>query len=440
MQYTMLLKGASPMANRIATAKDTVDRTPDAVATRGHDSVRTIALWSHIILLFAAILSGCAMQVEPGSESEDNETSGAGSAGAAGAVGAAWDGVGATGAGTGGAWDSAVAAAGAGSALNGAGGTPTGTGGTVGVAGMPAVMPLVPDPGEATGGNSAVGAPGQPADVVNSFVCPGGSIVPGFNTLMVNGRARTFVADFPADPTRPMGILFSWHGYNQAEGQHHDASNLNPNGNPDLPVVVITPDDLDFELPVGLDWQLDEGSVATNVDLQFFEAMVGCLNEQYDIDPARIHSLGYSAGSVMTALLHSVYPTIVRSVICISGMWFNDQAEIDAIIFAGLVLSPTWPPLRPEDAGTILLTHGGLTDIAAVIINLETMAQRAFPFLAQANRVVVDCAHNNGHTGSPDVGADVISRFISENPSDRPSPYLSGGYVGWPGSCALRLP
>jgi poly(3-hydroxybutyrate) depolymerase len=276
--------------------------------------------------------------------------------------------------------------------------------------------------------------------MVDAFTCPGGNIGPGTNTLMVRGRQRTFVADFPANPTRRMGILFSWHGYNQAEGQHRTASNLQPDGDPALPVVVITPDDVDFELPVGLDWQLDEGSVDKNVDLQFFEAMVGCLNQQYDIDPARIHSLGYSAGSVMTALLHSVYPRLVRNVICISGMWFNDQKEIDAIIFAGAVLKPTWPALRQEDGGTILLTHGGLTDIAAVIINLETMAQNAFPFLAQAGRVVVDCAHNNGHTGSPDVGPSVISRFISVNPSDIPSPYLSGGYSGFASSCKLRLP
>ena len=142
----------------------------------------------------------------------------------------------------------------------------------------------------------------------------------------------------------------------------------------------------------------------------------------------------------MTALIHSAYPKIVRTIICISGMWFNDQAEIDNILFAGIVLHPTWLALKPEDHGTVLLTHGGVTDIAAVIINLEAMAQSAFPFLAAADRVVVDCAHNNGHTGSPDVGPDVISDFISENPSNIDSPYRTGGYAGWPSSCQLRLP
>jgi predicted esterase len=276
---------------------------------------------------------------------------------------------------------------------------------------------------------------------VDSFTCPEGSIVSGTNTLMVNGMARTLVADFPTDTNARMGILFSWHGYNQPEGEHRTSTNLNPNGNPALPVVVITPDDVDFELPIGLDWQLDEGTVEKNVDLQFFEAMVGCLNAQYDIDPTRIYSLGYSAGSVMTSLIHSVYPRIVRVVVCISGMWFSDPAQGTLIsLGGGSLLMPTWPALHPEDTGTVLLTHGGATDIAAGIINLEAMAQAAFPFLKAANRVVIDCPHNSGHVGNPEITPPIISKFISDNPTDELSPYLAGGYAGFPASCTLRLP
>lgn len=281
----------------------------------------------------------------------------------------------------------------------------------------------------------------EAAKVVAAFSCPDGeNIVAGSNTLIVNGLARTLIADFPADPSAPMGILFSWHGYNQPEGDHHRLSNLDPDGNPDLPVVVITPDDVEFELPAGLDWQLNEGSAEYNVDLQFFEAMVGCLNAQYDIDPNRVYSLGYSAGSVMSALLHSTYPKLVGVIVAISGMWFNDPEQVNLIAFGSSVLSPTWAPLDPADRGTILLTHGGTTDIAAGIINLEAMAQAAFPFLKDANRAVIDCPHDEGHTGHPDVTPSVISSFISENRVDELSPYLAGGYAGFPESCTLRLP
>jgi poly(3-hydroxybutyrate) depolymerase len=281
----------------------------------------------------------------------------------------------------------------------------------------------------------------EAAKVVAAFSCPeGGTIVAGSNTLMVNGRARTLIADFPADPNAPMGILVSWHGYNQPEGDHHRLSNLNPDGNAELPVVVITPDDVEFELPAGLDWQLDEGSPEFNVDLQFFEAMVGCLSAQYDIDPNRVYSLGYSAGSVMSSLLHSVYPKLVGVVVAISGMWFNDPQQVNLVTFGSSLLTPTWPALDPADRGTILLTHGGATDIAAGVINLEATAQAAFPFLKDANRVVIDCPHNEGHTGHPDVVPSVISKFISENRVDELSPYLAGGYAGFPDSCTLRLP
>ncbi len=278
---------------------------------------------------------------------------------------------------------------------------------------------------------------------VEAFVCtdPSVEIVPGLNTIDVNGRTRTFVADFPSDPSARLGILFSWHGYNQPEGEHRTFSNLDPDGDPAHPVVVITPDDVDFDLPTGLDWQITEGSVENNVDLRFFEAMVACLNAQLDIDPNRVSSLGFSAGSVFSSLLHTVYPKLIRTVVAISGMWFNDPAQVSLIgLGGGSLISPTWPPLDPSDGGTILLTHGGPSDIAAAIINLEAMAQAAFPFLAEANRVVIDCPHNSGHTGHPDVGPEVISKFLSENPSDQDTPYLSGGYAGFPSSCALRLP
>ena len=284
-------------------------------------------------------------------------------------------------------------------------------------------------------------AQSEAGKIIAAFSCPeGGSIVAGNNTLMVNGLARTLIADFPTDPNARMGILFSWHGYNQPEGDHHRLSNLNPDGNPDLPVVVITPDDVEFELPTGLDWQLNEGSAEFNVDLQFFEAMVGCLSAQYDIDPNRVYSLGYSAGSVMSALLHSTYPKLVGVIVAISGMWFNDPQQVNLIPLGPSVLTPTWAPLDPADRGTILLTHGGRTDIAAGIINLEAMAQASFPFLQAANRVVIDCPHTGGHTGHPDVVPSVISKFLSENRVDEVSPYLTGGYAGFPESCSLLLP
>ena len=204
-------------------------------------------------------------------------------------------------------------------------------------------------------------------------------------------------------------------------------------------MVVVTPIDIDFDPPVGLDWQLDAGTAADNVDLALFEATLGCLNAQYTIDPARIYSYGFSAGSVMTSLIHSAYPDLVSAVVCVSGMWFNDPAQVEMINL--IPVEPSWPALDPSDGGTVLLTHGGPNDVTVFnIANLENMAQAAFPFLKAAERVVVDCAHDGGHTLHPELTTANVMQFFADHRAGELSPYLDRQPTAFPTSCSLRLP
>lgn len=277
-----------------------------------------------------------------------------------------------------------------------------------------------------------------PTRGLEDFTCPGATIAPGENRIMVGSRERVFYADFPADPTREMGVLFSWHGFGDTMAHHRDASALDPDGDPALPVIVITPDDAGLPIPMGLDWDIRAGDAA-NIDLQFFEAMLGCLNEQFDLDAQRIYSFGFSAGSVMTALLHSRYPALLSAVVCVSGAWFNDEAE--AMMVRLFRIDWEWPPLDAADGGAVLLTHGGPTDVTVFdVLDLESSAQAAIPFLLEHGRVVVDCAHTSGHTLDPDLTPAHISRFLSAHRAGAPSPYLSGGFEGFPDACTLRTP
>jgi poly(3-hydroxybutyrate) depolymerase len=298
---------------------------------------------------------------------------------------------------------------------------------------------------DAVDASSGGGAGGETSDAGEvdppelSFSCPGGSIVAGMNELAVGGSMRTLHAAFPADASRPMGIVLSWHGFNEDPIAYRNNLALDPDGAPERPLVVITPDDVDFEIPVGLDWQLDSGDPATNADLAFFEAIVGCLDAQYEIDAERIYSVGFSAGSVMSSLLHSRYPELLSAVVCFSGMWFNDPQQVAMINLVPVM--PTWPALDPLDDGAVLLTHGGPGDVTVLgVANLEDMAQAAFPFLAAGNRVVVDCAHGQGHIPHPEIDAARISAFLSAHRAGQPSPYRSDGFEGLPASCTLRLP
>lgn len=282
---------------------------------------------------------------------------------------------------------------------------------------------------------------GDPPAPVIPFACPGDvAIVPGLNTIQVGDKARTFLVDFPASPTRPLGVLFSWHGFGDSAENFRAALGLQPDGDPAAPVLIVTPEDSGLPPPIGLDWDIARGTEAdANVDIAFFEAMLGCIHAQEDLDPTRIASLGFSAGSVMTSLLHSRYPELLGTIVNISGAWFNDPAQQDLVnIFT---IDWNWPPLDPADGGVVLLTHGGPTDETVLgILNLEDAAQAALPFLAAAGRVVVDCGHGQGHTPHPDITPAVISAFLSAHRTGQPSPYFSGDLTGFPPSCTLRLP
>jgi predicted esterase len=324
----------------------------------------------------------------------------------------------------------------AGGGMGGMAGTAAGTG-SPSSGGMGGADAVDASAGGDDGGESSDGGDIDPPEL--SFTCPGGSIIAGMNELAVGGSMRTLHAAFPADTSRPMGIVFSWHGFNEDPVAYRNNLALDPDGDPEQPLVVITPDDADFEIPTGLDWQLDSGDPATNVDLAFFEAIVGCLDAQYEVDATRIYSVGFSAGSVMSSLLHSRYPELLSAIVCFSGMWFNDPQQVALINLVPVM--PTWPALDPLDEGAVLLTHGGPSDVTVLgVANLEDMAQAAFPFLAAGNRVVVDCAHGQGHIPHPEINAARVSAFLSAHRAGQPSAYRSGGYEGFPASCALRLP
>jgi len=277
-----------------------------------------------------------------------------------------------------------------------------------------------------------------------TFACPGGEITEGMNSVMVGTQMRQFHAQFPADMSGSIGVVFSWHGYNDpgSDGDGsgwRDADEVDANADPSNPVVVVTPVDIDIDIPNGLDWQLNAPTAETNVDLAFFEAMVGCLNEQYEIDSARVYSYGFSAGSVMSSLIHSAYPDLVTAIVAVSGMWFNDPAQVAMIQL--ISVGGSWPEIGPDDDGTVLLTHGGPNDVTVLgVANLENMAQAAFPFLAAANRVVIDCPHSGGHVLHPEITTDHVMKFFADHRGGQPSPYLDGTISGYPSSCTLRLP
>jgi poly(3-hydroxybutyrate) depolymerase len=258
--------------------------------------------------------------------------------------------------------------------------------------------------------------------------------------VSTNGAApRQFYVDLPTSTSQPMALLFSWHGYKQAPADFRQMLGFDPNG-ASMPIVVVTPVDTGLFLPQGLDWFI-EGS-SGNVDFPYFEGMLSCLEQQFDIDKTRVYSFGFSAGAVLTNLLASQYPHVFAATVSESGAWFSDPPEVGAIVAGvGSAVPWDWPPLVPADRGNVLLTHGGPTDFAT-IISIESADQAALPYLLKNQRTVVDCAHTSGHAIDPDVTDKMIYEYLLAHQLGKPSPFQgdAGLFGDFPPSCSVNVP
>lgn len=243
----------------------------------------------------------------------------------------------------------------------------------------------------------------------------------GTSSVKINGNVRNFDVRLPNDTSR-MALLFQWHGWMQMPGQFANEIvydppagkwlPFDPNAFP-MPLMIVTPWDQKLIPPFGLDWDIVTGAA----DFPYFEAMVQCINSQFQIDQKRIYSFGFSAGAVFTNLLDAKYPHLFAATISESGAWFNDQTQWSDVSIP--IMQWKWPALNPADGGNTLITHGGENDFATVI-SLENTSRKALPFLRAGGRTVVDCSHTFGHTLAPDLTQGMIYQFMWERQQGAP--------------------
>jgi poly(3-hydroxybutyrate) depolymerase len=283
------------------------------------------------------------------------------------------------------------------------------------------------------------------------FACEGGqAILPGLNeNWQAGGKARKFYADFPKDVSKPMAVVFWYHGYGDTAANFRKFA-PSPDTDPTFPFVLITPEDTDlqpFSNPQGLDWDLFSGKAADpNFEGALFEAINGCLGAQLPIDSSRLYVAGFSAGAILSNMLFSRYQGKIAASLAFSGAWFNDPEQVKGINTLGFQVNFSWEPLSSAGQnGMVLLTHGGPQDTFGAagqqVIDFEECAQEAIPFLKAAGRSFIDCAHNEGHIPHPDVTKELAIRYFKDHRVGEPSPYTGGKLpADFPASCSLQEP
>lgn len=274
------------------------------------------------------------------------------------------------------------------------------------------------------------------------WACNGATIQRGSNeNFPAAGQSRSFIVDLPTDTTKPLGVVVSWHGLGDSADNFHDALGLDPNADPDFPFIVVTMESTKLLPPAGIEWQIFDVA-GDQREFALFETVLGCLNQTYTIDTTRIYSMGFSAGAIMTDMIHAHYQGRIAATLAYSGAWFDDAAEVSGVNTVGLSIKFDWEPLDPAIGGTHLMTHGGVNDGFGFgtikIIDFEKSAQAAVPFLQAGKRTIVDCAHTRGHQPHPGVGPDQIVSFFKAHKLGEKSPWAGGLPSGWPSSCKVE--
>ena len=180
----------------------------------------------------------------------------------------------------------------------------------------------------ATADAAASAEGGSPFDAGLRFTCTpvtagdAGTGSPSVGAVSVDGAtARSYYVDFPTDTSRPMALMFSWHGFNQAASRLQEPAGLHPQRR--LDAHGDRHPHRHGALSAGRARLVLLLGTSGNIDFPYFEGMLSCLESQFNIDTTRVYSFGFSAGAVFTNLLADQWPHLFAATVSESGCWFQ---------------------------------------------------------------------------------------------------------------------
>jgi poly(3-hydroxybutyrate) depolymerase len=187
------------------------------------------------------------------------------------------------------------------------GGAP-GTGGSVG--------PVVDGGGTTPSG----GAGGQSAGCGSTNTTSPCGVKGTTCSLDVSGTARTYYVQLPSNynPSKQYPLIFQFHPWGGSADQALTMYGLNKSsGIPDA--IYVTPQGLQAGSN-GAGWANTNGQ-----DIAFTKAMVADVQGKYCVDNARIFSVGFSYGGMMSFAVACEMSTVFRAIAPMSGSLYSDM-------------------------------------------------------------------------------------------------------------------
>ena len=240
--------------------------------------------------------------------------------------------------------------------------------------------------------------------------CPG--LEPGFNTLELepglnpfeddNDREFMLVVPEDLDEDEVLPVIFLWHWLGGSATRFYERGEIQEAVDTQRFLAVIPEEkgDLQFRWPYSREVEIMPGRVEE--ELEFFDDMLSCVSEQYNINNDCVSSAGVSAGALWTAQLVGHRSEYLSSFISLSG---GVGAEPEGIFDPEAIL----PWTTPERQVPGIVLWGGSSDWC--IIDFDEASTRLEYHLEQDGHFFVECIHNCGHSKPPMEGHDGLSRF-----------------------------
>lgn len=262
------------------------------------------------------------------------------------------------------------------------------------------------------------------------------SVVTGFAT---GDQVRKFRLLVPSnyDPSQPYALMFAWHWLN-AESDSFVSQGELETAIEQFPFIIVAPDKRlndDGSKAYQFDWPFVETSSAES-ELVFFDDLLACVNESFNIDRERVYGIGVSAGALWVTFVSTTdRANHFAAIESLSG-------GLGSVAYGGGGWSMQYTP-QPNKFPAIVL-WGGADDWLGLSFHDASVRYR--DALRGDGHFVVECVHDAGHAVPPIEAPPGVTRFafLWQFMLDHPmsvaggvSPWSAGLPSSAPSWCAL---
>jgi predicted esterase len=262
------------------------------------------------------------------------------------------------------------------------------------------------------------GAAMPPPLPVYAGECP--ALVPGVNSIESSNNAREFILVTPTDvqPEENLPVIFLWHWLGGDADDFFQQGDVQ-NAVDQYRFVAVIPSskgDLLFQWP----FSILDSNAREEEEYRFFDDMLACVAEQFNVAEGCIASAGVSAGALWTGQLASGRGAWLSSILSLSGGT------------GGLAVKP-WDGSTHKMPAMVL--WGGPMDFC-VAVDFNATSLDLEMNLQSEGHFVLECIHNCMHSAPPfdvadgDTAFAPLWKFVISHPywlQDGDSPYLETG-------------